>query len=325
MKQLYTLALALLVPGISAQATTHTLSNGNFSNQTSAMTIADGDIIKIPAGANVSFTATNTINHDVTLEIRGNFIMTSGTKTLTLDAGSVVKVYPDGSLSGASAAQRIIIGTNNIFTGDGSVGNSTDTFTATGSSMGFITSSTPLPLKFLSFDASLSSSQVSLNWSAVNDGPANAFMVQQSTDGKSWSDVAMVKATGGDHEAVSYTYQLEAPKGAKTAIYRIRYTGKRSEEVVYSSARAVNLGGVDQASPTVVVSATAGDIKVQPLGIEGTANSRVFVTSVDGRVIYDQALVSNASLSIPARIPGMYIVTISDDFSYKITQKVMVQ
>jgi hypothetical protein len=322
MKLFTTVAFGIMMFGLHANATTYTLSNGNFGNQTSSLSLADGDVIEIPAGSNVTFTTSQTISEDVTLNVKGTFNMTPGNKILTLSCGGVANVYPGGTVSGSDASQKIIICGNYVYYGNTTVTTSTSTLTATSSSSGFMTMS-PLPLKFISFDAAVKPSGVSLSWTAVNDGPANSFTVQQSPDGKSWNDLSVVMARGTDHETVSYTYDVAAARTG-TAIYRVRYTGTNETEVVYSASRLVNFGGASRQT-TAAIGADAGRIQIGLSAEEGRGATTVIVSAMDGRVIYTgEYAADKSSFSIPVSVTGIVAVTITDGTSFKIARKVAI-
>jgi hypothetical protein len=320
MKLLTTVTCSIILLTVQANATKYTLSNGNFGNQTSGMSLANGDVIEIPSGSNVTFTSSQTINQDITLDVKGTFNMTPGNKILTLSCGGVANVYPGGTVSGSDASQKIIICSNNVFAGTSTVTSTTTTLTATSNSVGFMSIS-PLPLKFISFDARLQSTAVSLQWTAMNDGPATMFAIQQSTVGKSWNDIAKVKATGADHETVSYSYDAPAPRSA-TAIYRLRYLGTNETEVVYSSSRLVNTGKVSNET-SAVIGADAGRIQIALNAAERRSATTIMIATIDGRVLYNrQYSPETTSITIPVNEPGILAVTVTDGNSFRITQKV---
>lgn len=317
MKKLASLVIAGLVLSATATATTYTLSNGNFGSQTAAISFVDGDIIDIPAAAKVSFTGTQTINKAITLDIHGELKMTPGNKILTLGNGSLVNVYNGGELSGASAAQQLVIGTNNVFNGASTVSSTGSTMTATASSIGFSSMATPLAIKLISFDAKAVNNTIVLNWSAVNDrDEAASFSVEQSTDGKNWEVVATEAARGAAHQTVSYTKELAAPQGTKTAIYRIAFEGDNGKRT-YSATRTLTIATRTEVSATIT--AAAGQINISLQG--QNENTQVFVSTMDGKLIAAQRYSEALSISTPNS--GMYLITITDNSSFKNAQKVV--
>jgi hypothetical protein len=326
MKKFATLVIATLALSLSAAATKYTLTNGNFGSQTASISFSNGDVIEVPAGKNVSFTSTQTISQDITLDIYGTLKMTPGNKILTLGSGTLVNIYNGGTLSGSDADQRLVIGTNNVFNGAGEVNSTGATLTATSTSMGFA-SATPLPISFMSFDVTTNASgtKLSLVWTAVNDkDEASMFTIEQSIDGRNWISVANIAATAAAHRAASYSYELEVPKATKTAIYRIRYEGADAQ-AEYSAARSVAVNN-KSAEATAVVSTAGNSIRVSINGL-ADAHATVYVTTLDGRIIYNQDYTSatGETLSILTNSPGMYVVTATDNLSFRTSQKVVLQ
>jgi hypothetical protein len=320
MKQITTIVVALLVLSGTARATTYTLSNGNFGSQTSAITFTSGDVIEIPSSTNVSFTTTQTISTDVDLNIHGTLMMTPGTKILTLAAGSEANIYPGGTLAGNDANQRLIIGTLNVFTGSDDITATDSVLTAT-ESYGFLSGGSPLPVSLLSFDAAAKSgSMITLNWTAINDGTSSVFTVEQSTDGYSWMDVASVNATGARHETIAYALELQAPTGAKALVYRLRYVGSEGR-IAYSASRSLSVGSSKQ-DVTAAINTSGTDIRLSLNGLVADGSTHIYVTTTDGRVVYNQAYTSATTISIPTYVPGLYIVTVTDHASFRIAQKV---
>ena len=325
MKHLASIVAALLVLSGTAGATTYNLTNGNFGSQTGTISFASGDVINVPAATNVSFTSTKTINTDVTLNIHGTLMMTPGTKILTLAAGSVANIYPGGTLAGNDADQRLVIGTNNVFFGSYDITATTSVLTATGTSSGFaLSGGTPLPIRLISFNASMKSgSMVSLNWSAINDGPASVFTIQQSTDGRNWTDEAEVSTSGSDHETVNYTHQLAAPKGVKTLVYRLRFTDNDGH-TAFSPSSSVNAGSSIQEASTVI-STNGNTIKLQINGIVADGSTYIYLSTMDGKLAHEQAYTSAEDISIPTFVRGVYNLTVTDNKNYRITQKIVMQ
>jgi hypothetical protein len=322
MKHFASVVTSVMVLASSASATTYTLSNGNFGSQLGSTTFANGDVINIPPSTNVSFTATRTINVSVELNIAGTLNMTPGTKILTLAAGSEANIYPGGTLAGNDADQRLIIGTNNVFLGSGDITAGSDTLTATAYSFGFMTGGgTPLPIRLLSFDASVRSGyMVNINWSAIHDGPASLFNIEQSIDGSSWKNIAVVNARGGDQETVYYSHELQAPRDVKTLLYRLRMQDNDGL-ITYSSSRSVNAKASAQEA-TATISTVGNELRLHISGVTADGKSHITVTNMEGKLVYRQAYTSTEAISIPTYTPGLYIVTVTDNASYRIAQMI---
>jgi hypothetical protein len=296
------------------------MGSGFFGSQTSSITFVNGDTVLVPSGITVTCKDPMTISANVIFKIYGTFDVTQNGTLLTLGSSSVVNLYASaGTVSVGSNSVGIKVGTDTVFKQNTSVTATSSTITRP-TQQGF---GGPLPLKFISFDAVVHSSAVSLSWTATNDGPATAFTIQQSTDGRSWSDIATVSALGGDHETVSYSYEATAPKTG-TAIYRLRYLGTNESEVVYSASRIVNLGNAT-AETTAVIGAEAGRIQIGLSTPSARTSTSVIITTMDGRIVYNgQYAADQTSINIPVSATGILVVTITDGNTFKIAQKVAI-
>jgi hypothetical protein len=326
MKNIFTLAALLLAFAFNASATKYTLANGNFLGQTSTTTFKDGDTLEIAAGSNVSVSASQTISANIILNVYGTLNITGNNKSLTIGSLATINVFPGGgTITGSNSTQSLYIGNNQVFTGSQNITAATTVLTATGISNGF-GSGTPLPIKFISFDAALDANgMVKLNWMAISEGEVTSFTIEQSTDGQNWNDIATVKAAGSNHEMHSYNYQVAAPAGVKAVIYRVRYEGMTQTELVYSASRSISIGKMTS-DVTAAVTAANNQVIVRLSGAAADGNTMVFISSMDGKLIAQQAYITEgAALNASVPAAGMYIITVTDGKSFRIAQKVVMQ
>jgi hypothetical protein len=64
---------------------------------------------------------------------------------------------------------------------------------------------TPLPVKLISFTASVSGYIVNLDWKTASEVNNDYFQIQRSTNGRDWQDLARVKGAGNSNESITYT------------------------------------------------------------------------------------------------------------------------
>jgi hypothetical protein len=326
-----------LLCGLHANATTYYLS-GTPSNSSALQGYANyqnGDTLTILPNTTLTLQGGNNtfvISQDVVLNIYGTIDFNQGSVELKLTgSGSIINIYPGAEVTSTANSNKILLCTNTtpVYQGSNRFGGPTSgvyvsTCANPTPTLLLPPPVNPLPLKIISFEATAKSSIVSLKWTAVNDGPANAFTIEQSTNGKSWNSIGQVKATGGDHETVSYSYDAIAPKTA-TAIYRIRYTGTNEAEVVYSSAKLVNLGGISNQT-SAIVGVESGRIQIGLNIVDGRNATSVVISTVDGKVIFNQQYATEVSnINIPVSASGVLFVTVTDGASFKIVRKVAIQ
>jgi hypothetical protein len=98
---------------------------------------------------------------------------------------------------------------------------------------------TPLPVKLVSFEASVSNGKVNLDWQTASEFNNDYFMLQRSTNGLSWEDFKRIKGAGNSDEYISYNAVDELPYNG-TSYYRLKqvdFDGKYE----YSIVERVNL------------------------------------------------------------------------------------
>ncbi|GAB3307248.1 hypothetical protein [Hymenobacter tenuis] len=81
----------------------------------------------------------------------------------------------------------------------------------------------PLPVQLVSFDGRLQGNRVQLNWSTAAELQSASFTVQRSADGKSFEDVATVRAAGTSTSVRNYTATDASPRQGVN-YYRLRQT-----------------------------------------------------------------------------------------------------
>ncbi len=100
--------------------------------------------------------------------------------------------------------------------------------------------SSTLPVKLNSFNALLDKSNVLLSWSALEQN-FNHYVLQRSTDGRNYSDVAVVFASDDIKARDNYSYKDNNVSSATgTLFYRLQLIDKTAE-ATFSSVRVIKL------------------------------------------------------------------------------------
>jgi hypothetical protein len=106
----------------------------------------------------------------------------------------------------------------------------------------------PLPVKITSFTAALVNGNVVLNW-AGNEDNFSHYILQRSTDGKSYSDVVVEFANASSHK---YAYMDDGTSSTTgMLLYRLKIVDK-SGEFIYSDIRTIRFA---KEAETVSISA----------------------------------------------------------------------
>lgn len=100
---------------------------------------------------------------------------------------------------------------------------------------------TVLPVKLTNFTAILDRKDVKLSWTGYEENFSH-YVVQRSTDGKNYSNVAVV-FTNGNKGAYNYTYKDANVSSSTNAVfYRLEMIDNEQEGGNYSDVRVVRLG-----------------------------------------------------------------------------------
>ncbi len=146
----------------------------------------------------------------------------------------------------------------------------------------------PLPVLWVSFDARLQDNcSVQLSWVTAAEQNSAYFGVERSIDGRSWQEIARVKAAGNTSATTQYN-SIDAMPGSGTVHYRIRQVDQDAR-TDFSVIRSVNRNcGLNM-------------LKVYPtLNHTGT----VYITMPEG---YEQArlrMINNQGQLLPAKTTG---------------------
>ena len=164
-----------------------------------------------------------------------------------------------------------------------------------------------LPVKISTFEARSVNSSTSLTWNVAAEDNVSGYDVEKSLDGRSFSKIAFVPATG----ASSYTYVDAKPLEA-TTYYRVKSVdadGKFS----YSTIASLRKGG----KSTIVLRAfpmpAIKDITIQHA--TATRGSLLSISSEDGRVIKSVVPASGTQqtvIDLSSAKAGLYIIRYSN-------------
>ena len=110
-----------------------------------------------------------------------------------------------------------------------------------------------LPVRMASFSASLERGTVSLDWSTQSEVAFSHFVLERSTNGKEWKDIATVFAMGGEGGQKGYTYKdKNVSASANILYYRIRLVDD-SKETAYTSIKVIRLDREEGKAPAISV------------------------------------------------------------------------
>jgi len=97
-----------------------------------------------------------------------------------------------------------------------------------------------LPISGIALNGTSRQEGVQLNWTVLTETDMNGYVVERSSDGRAFTAIGQVKATGNNNSNHNYTY-LDTKPLSNTSYYRIRAIGNNGE-IKYSSIIKIQQG-----------------------------------------------------------------------------------
>jgi predicted outer membrane repeat protein len=256
-----------------------------------------------------------------------NAISGAGTYTIVLHqtpGGSCSPSIPSGFSFGSES-----IGT---FSDTNINGRLTFTFDATGNVVGSpsrinadndivfnLISSTPLPIKLVSFDAKAYENQVQLIWKTSSETNSAGFEVERSDNGKEFTKIGYVKSeasAGNSLEALEYNFTDSEIRNLKSQIlfYRLKQVDLDGK-FTYSAIKSVKMES--EGAVKVFPNPTSDFIYIETNSVSKIKN--IQLVNAKGSVIYRSNLQEN-KIDISSQPTGIYFLKI-EELSGRITIK----
>lgn len=171
-----------------------------------------------------------------------------------------------------------------------------------------------LPVNLKSFDAKLASEKALLNWTA-SETKFSHYIIERSTDGKSFSDRTMIFATGKDGLDASYSFSENISNA--------------SDGLVYYRLKMVDIDGTSKYSQVRILKLNAKNSGVTVATYPNPVQSELRITIPDSwqsqRVVYDMFSANGTrvkrvvndhasqteTLQLADMYPGTYVIRLS--------------
>ncbi|MDJ1485138.1 T9SS type A sorting domain-containing protein [Cytophagaceae bacterium YF14B1] len=250
----------------------------------------------------------------------------SGIPTITANNYRNLRIFTDtdGNFNNAttsgepSQTQSNFSGANRLVTFTG-INFSNGSYFSLGTSN---SSATPLPVTFISFDATNQAGKVSLKWYTASEENNSFFTVERSHNGQDWETVTTVNGAGTTNQALGYTAYDNNPYQG-TSYYRIKQTDYNAE-FSYSRIATVTVLGANS-EVTLSPNPVKDDI-LRLTFAEGLQINQVVITNTLGQEVYRKNVsqVQELEINTQGYPTGAYFVIISGN-NYHKTSKILVE
>jgi len=220
---------------------------------------------------------------------------------------STLTVLDNATGDAIGATYTVMTATAGSFTGTFATTNlpaNIGTLTVSGNTV-TVTRTGTLPLTWGSFNVRAAGSQAVLNWTTLQESNTDAFIIERSSDGISFSPIGTVKASGNTSKTSAYTFTDASPSLQGYNYYRLQQTdldGKKS----YSQINVIGFG-----SKSAVYVQTSPNPVRDLLNITVQAdNIMIGVTDMNGRTV-KQLRLNRGFHQTPTNdlAPGVYQLT----------------
>jgi acyl-CoA thioesterase-1 len=177
-----------------------------------------------------------------------------------------------------------------------------------------ILSGIPLPLTVLSFTAMPEGQAVALRWTVADETGPLSFVVQRSSDGRSFDDIWQLSAVTASAAPSDFAWTDNLPLPGKS-FYRLKYTGNST--TAYSAIISVDEQGGKWGIGKLIAAAGASSIHAELLSPSAKTVTLSVVNTL-GETVYRRVLVLNPPsviLTIPTSgwASGQYFLHLATD------------
>ncbi|MCS3800449.1 T9SS type A sorting domain-containing protein [Niastella sp. OAS944] len=278
-------------------------------NYASGISNEEGRTVMVQANGKIIITgytdATSSPSHYDLLLVRLN---TDGSPDTNFDTdgkattGISTSLTSDFTVASALSGQRIYITGSTDYSGTSTM----DFFVAA-----FVNDFTTLPIVLSDFVAQKLTTAVNLKWQTSSEENVKRFVIERSTDGKTYKAIGQVAAVGNSSTKQSYNFVDNSPFMPSTNFYRLLMQDADGGSK-YSKILTVKFSSELSANMQVSPNPTSGNLQVQlPDGLKGIINLQVF--DLNGRIVKTQNLSSDGnalstSIDVNGLPNGLYIL-----------------
>ncbi len=273
-----------------------------------------------PSGAFIQYyIASADVNQDAALFNEGQTYLfglaEGGLEDLDPGDGTFRFVVPFANLAAPVTVGAVVVPLAHTTT-DGS---------ASTSEFGQASITTLLPVQFVSFKAELQGEKVLVSWSTAQEQNASHFDVERSTNGRDFTKIGQVKATGNSNSLVNYSFVDNSPV-LGVSYYRLRQVDI-DNRFVYTKTVIIRNEARSKAF-SVWPNPVLDNVNVT-LQSDRNQNLNLRVVDFNGRVVRSQVVnatrgVNQITVNMSTLNKGMYVIQVIGE-NLNLNEKVIKQ
>ena len=237
--------------------------------------------------------------------IASSLVVTSADGTVVLNSNGNFSFTPNAGFTGSSTTFTYQLIDNGFNAATSNVATVT---------LNFFTSIS-LPVNLISFDAKYNKPDVGMNWSTAQEKNFSHFVIEQSTDGVNFNQLAVVFGAGESDTKKDYSYTDKTLGGRKGLVYYRLKSVDNDGKFEYSSVRIIRLG---EEMKGIVLSTypnpAVNELKVTIPAVWQSKVATYEVVNTNGQVAR-RVVTGNSSqtetINVSSLAPGFYIVKVT--------------
>lgn len=237
--------------------------------------------------------------------ISSSIVITSADGTVVLNSNGNFSFTPNAGFSGSSTTFTYQLIDNGFTAATSNVATVT---------LNFFTS-IALPVNLISFNAKYNKPDVGINWSTAQEKNFSHFVIEQSTDGVNFIQLAVVFGAGESDTKKEYSYTDKNLTGRKGLVYYRLKSVDKDGKFEYSSVRIIRLG--EEIKGIVLSTYPNPAVNELKVTIPAAWQSKVAtyeVVNTNGQVA-KRVVTGNSSqtetINVSSLAPGFYIVKVT--------------
>jgi hypothetical protein len=183
--------------------------------------------------------------------------------------------------------------------------------------IGSTNAATPLPVGFLLFKAELVHDYVDIHWKTATETNNNYFIVQKSTNGRTWENIDRVEGAKNSTQILGYKFDDRTPY-LGTSYYRIKQVDM-DDKFTYSEIKALDINNLEHTDIHVSPNPTTGLFTIKG---EQIAVADIAIFDIHGKDVTALAKMQDTQNEIHVDLEslndGVYILKIKDTVCVKI-------
>ncbi|HEX7414908.1 MAG TPA: T9SS type A sorting domain-containing protein, partial [Bacteroidia bacterium] len=240
----------------------------------------------------------------------------TGVTTPSSTCGAEYYTYYAGTETNGNGAS---VAYNGISTNMASPTNPS-TYTPTGCSLPVV-----LPIQLLSFTATKTQQNITLNWATINQVNNNYFEAEYSIDTQNFIPFYQTKGAGNSNEVIEYSCPFNVNIGDNTPYFRLKqvdYNGNYKYSNIVSLSSTVGLSSVN------IYYNTIKDKIVTKFKLDAPTQVSISLYDITGREVYSSTSQFNEGdnqfLITSPDVSGVYILVYQNGSAAPVHKKVMV-